>query len=85
VVGELQWWNCGHDSPEDLWLWYRGILIDAQGALGRPGTALIGSNFWHERAKGHPVYKDAFRLLFSAHRLEILNLKRVLEARYAVK
>lgn len=75
-------WDCGHTDPDDLWLWYRGLLIDANGALGRPGTAMLWTNFVHERVRSNPVYRAGFQHLYSAHSLEIRNLKAVLEDRF---
>lgn len=78
-------WDCSHADPDDLWLWYRGLLIDGQGALGRPGTGFIWSNFVHERVKASPEYTAGFAYLFSAHSLEIRNLKAIVEHKFGRK
>ncbi|MFW5740375.1 MAG: hypothetical protein ACOC1F_08410 [Myxococcota bacterium] len=75
-------WNCSHTDPDDLWLQYRGLLVDAATALGRPGTAFFWMNFVHDRVKSDPVYAQGFKLMFSVHRLEIQNLKKVVEYRF---
>ena len=75
-------WNCSHQDPEDLWILYRGLLVDAEPALGRPGTACLWTNFMHERTKSDPIYAQGFKMMYAVHRLEIRNLKHILEFTY---
>jgi len=76
-------WNAGHASPDDLWISYRGMLVDAQPAMGRAGTAFFWTNFVHERVKQDPMLKMGFKAMYSAHKIEIENLKMILEERFA--
>lgn len=75
-------WDCSHSDPDDLWMLYRGLLVDAGPALGRKGTAFMWSNFMHERVKKDPMLSMGFRAMFSAHSIEIGNLKMILEDMY---
>lgn len=75
-------WYAGHDNPEDLWIYYKGMLVDAEKAVGRKGTAFFWTNFVHERVKKDPMLAMGFKMMYSAHKIEINNLKIVLEERY---
>ncbi|MGC4114328.1 MAG: 3-oxoacyl-ACP synthase III family protein [Myxococcales bacterium] len=76
-------WNCSHDDPEQLWICYRGLLVDAQRTLGRPGTAFFWTNFFHERIRQDPMLSMGFKAMYAAHKVEIENLKMILEDRFA--
>ncbi len=78
-------WNCSHDNPDDLWIGYRGMLVDAQPTLGRKGTAFFWTNFVHERVRRDPMLAMGFKAMYAAHKIEIENLKMVLEDRFAPK
>ena len=75
-------WQAGHADPDDLWIFYNGILTDAGPTLGRPGTAFLWTNFVPERIKADPMVAIGFKMMYSAHRIEINNLKIILEERY---
>lgn len=75
-------WDCGHQDADDLWILYRGMLVDAEPAFGRAGTACFWTNFVHERTKSDPVYARGFEMMFAVHRLEMSNLKHILEFVY---
>jgi 3-oxoacyl-[acyl-carrier-protein] synthase III len=75
-------WRCSHTDPEDLWIVYKGVLVDAAEAFGRPGSALVWINFVHERVRRDPALAAGFRLMHAAHMVEIGNLKLILEARH---
>ncbi|MBI5548869.1 MAG: 3-oxoacyl-ACP synthase III family protein [Deltaproteobacteria bacterium] len=78
-------WNCGHADPEDLWIRYRGMLVDALPTLGRKGTAFFWTNFVHERVKQDRMLAMGFKAMYAAHKIEIENLKMILEDRFAAK
>ncbi|HEY3354702.1 MAG TPA: ketoacyl-ACP synthase III [Polyangia bacterium] len=78
-------WRCSHADPDDLWLVHQGQLVEAQAAFGRPGTAFLWMNFVHERARRDPALGAGFRFMFARHRLEIANLKMILEDRFAAR
>ncbi|CAN2040131.1 3-oxoacyl-(acyl-carrier-protein) synthase III [Candidatus Magnetomoraceae bacterium gMMP-15] len=75
-------WNCSHNNPDDLWMIYKGMLVDAEKAVGRKGTAFFWSNFVHERVKNDPMLAMGFKMMYSAHKIEINNLKMILEDCY---
>lgn len=75
-------WQAGHENADDLWIYYKGILIDSELAFGRPGSAFFWSNFVHERVKSDPALSKGFEVMFSAHKIEINNLKILLESEY---
>ncbi len=72
-------WRCGHESPQDLWIVYKGFLVDAMPSLGRPGTAFFWTNFVHQRVKEDPQLRFGFKCMYAAHALEMANLKAILE------
>lgn len=76
-------WLVGHDNPDDLWMDYQCQLLDAQPLLGRPGSVLLWITYGHARFLNDPLYAKAFGLMYSAHNIEINNLKKILEDRYA--
>lgn len=76
-------WQAGHSDPDDLWIVYKGMLVDARKAMGVAGTAFFWTNFAHRRIESDPKLQAGFKLMFSAHRIEIQNLKKLLEASHA--
>jgi len=76
-------WQAGHADPDDLWIYYRGILTDTEKAMGRKGTAFFWTNFVHERVKQDPMLAVGFKAMYAAHEIEINNLKMILEHKYA--
>lgn len=61
------------------------MLVDAEKAIGRKGTAFFWINFVHERVKKDPMLAMGFKMMYSAHKIEINNLKMILEERYREK
>ncbi len=76
-------WQAGHADPDDLWIYYRGMLTDAEAAMGRKGTAFFWTNFVHKRVREDPMLAVGFKAMYAAHEIEINNLKMILEAEYA--
>ncbi|MFV1998480.1 MAG: hypothetical protein ACC641_10780 [Acidiferrobacterales bacterium] len=76
-------WRAGHADPDDLWIYYRGILTDAEAAMGRKGTAFFWTNFVHKRVKQDPMLAIGFKAMYAAHEIEINNLKMILENNFA--
>eukprot|EP01106_Pelomyxa_sp_JSP_P000816 TRINITY_DN1119_c0_g1_i4.p1 TRINITY_DN1119_c0_g1~~TRINITY_DN1119_c0_g1_i4.p1 ORF type:complete len:457 (-),score=172.23 TRINITY_DN1119_c0_g1_i4:105-1322(-) len=74
-------WLCGH-AKGDLWMYYNGCVFDAMATHGRPGTAVMWSNYVHERVKKDPIYQMAFEGMHTAHMLEITNMKNILETEF---
>ncbi|TAK53858.1 MAG: hypothetical protein EPO25_09270 [Gammaproteobacteria bacterium] len=75
-------WQAGHADPDDLWIVYKGLLADAGRVMGRKGTAFFWTNYVHERVRNDPMLAVGFKAMYSAHRIEINNLKMILEAEY---
>jgi hypothetical protein len=78
-------WYVGHESPDNLWIYYFGLMADAQKALGRRGTAFIWVNFAHDSFKKDAQIAHLIKHMRSAHNFEINNLKMILEYRYGRK
>jgi 3-oxoacyl-[acyl-carrier-protein] synthase III len=78
-------WYAGHETPDDLWIHYKGMLADAEKAVGKKGTAFFWINFVHERVKKDPMLAMGFKMMYSTHKIEINNLKMIVEELYREK
>jgi hypothetical protein len=93
-------YHCAWDQPDDLWMRVHLRFLDAEGAMGRPGTMLLWSTFHHPYfvpSPDHPDHVqasiaqpgrtwigDVWRLFPAVHALEAANLKLILEARWPI-
>lgn len=78
-------WQCNHSDPDDLWMVYKCMVVDANQVLGRPGSAFIWVVFVHEYVKSDPALAMGYKAMYTAHSIEAGNLKMILESRYAGK
>ena len=78
-------WYAGHESPDGMWIYYQGMLADGQIALGRDCTTFFWTNFVHERVRKDRMLVMGFKLMRSAHMIEINNMKMILEEKYGGK
>jgi hypothetical protein len=87
-------YHCAWDQGDHLWMIYLNRIVDAQVVLGRPGSVLFWQNCHHpfydknpfpEAAPpGRPMWVgDIWPAFFAGHSLELQNLKRIVEHRYA--
>ncbi len=78
-------WQCNHSDPDDLWMVYKCMVVDANEVIGRPGSALIWIVFVHEKVKSDPSLVMGYKSMYTAHGIEAGNLKKILESRYKVR
>lgn len=78
-------WYAGHERPDDLWIYYQGLLANGEIALGKKGTTFFWTNYVHERVRRDRALVMGFKLMRSAHMIEITNMKMILEDRYGKK
>lgn len=76
-------WQCNHSDPDDLWMVYKCMVVDANQVIGRPGSAFIWVVFVHEKVKSDPELAAGYKVMYRAHSIEAGNLKQILESRYA--
>lgn len=76
-------WQCNHSDPDDLWMVYKCMVVDANQVLGRPGSAFIWVVFVHEKVKSDPELAMGYKAMYRAHSIEAGNLKKILESRFA--
>lgn len=74
--------RCNHTDPDDLWMVYKWMVVDANDVIGRPGSAFIWIVFIHEKVKDDPSLAMGYKYMYTAHSIEAGNLKSVLESRY---
>ncbi|HWH69314.1 MAG TPA: hypothetical protein VNT26_08000 [Candidatus Sulfotelmatobacter sp.] len=76
-------WQCNHSDPDDLWMVYKCMVVDANQVLGRPGSAFIWVVFVHGKVQEDPALAAGYKMMYTAHSIEAGNLKKVLESRFA--
>lgn len=85
--------HCAWDQGEELWMVYLHRIVPARTVLGKPGSVVIwtncchpyyGSNPWPELASSPERLwvGDLWGLFYAGHRMEIENLKKILEHRH---
>ena len=63
-------WYAGHENPDDMWIYYQGMLADGQVALGKDCTTFLWTNFVPERIRQDRLLVMGFKLMHSAHTIE---------------
>lgn len=85
--------KCAWDQGEELWMVYLHRIVPAQTVLGKPGSVVIWTNCRHPHYDknphpelvpnpGRPWVGDVWGLFYAGHRVEIENLKKILEHRH---
>ena len=93
-------YHCAWDQAEELYMRVHLRFLDAQGAMGRPGTMMLWSTFRHpyfSPSPRHPAHlrasaerpgrawiSEMWPLFPAIHGLEAENLRRILEARWTI-
>ncbi len=87
-------YHCAWDQGDHLWMIYLNRIVDAQVVLNRPGSVVFWQNcrhpFYNENPfpetapPGRPMWVgDIWPAFYAGHSLELENLKRIIEQRYA--
>ncbi|MFF3159665.1 SRPBCC family protein [Streptomyces sp. NPDC057910] len=87
-------YHCAWDQGEELWMIYLMRVVPAEQVLGRPGSVVLWTNCRHPYYDSNPHPElapaqrpvwvgDVWHLFFAGHRLELDNLKAILEHRHA--
>lgn len=85
-------YHCAWDQGEELWMIYLFRIVPAQQVLNKPGSVVIWTNCRHPNYDKNPYphlapspdriwVGDLWPLFFAGHRIELDNLKRILEYR----
>lgn len=88
-------YHCAWDQGEHLWMIYLNRVVPAERVLGKRGCVITWSNFRHPHYDRNPYPEKAppnrpwvgelWDMFYGGHLIEIQNLKRILEHRYAPK
>lgn len=87
-------YHCAWDQGEQLWMIYLMRVVPAQLVLGRPGCVITWTNCRHPNYDCNPYPEkappgrrvwvgDMWPFFFAGHRIELDNLKAILEYRHA--
>ncbi|MEU0132170.1 MULTISPECIES: SRPBCC family protein [unclassified Streptomyces] len=85
-------YHCAWDQGDKLWMIYLFRIVDAQVVLDKPGSVVIWTNCRHPYYDKNPHPElapspdrmwvgDLWPLFFAGHRIELDNLKKILEYR----
>jgi len=85
-------YHCAWDQGDELWMIYLFRIVPAQRVLGRPGSVLTWTNCHHPHYDKNPYPElapspdrpwvgDFWPLFYAGHRVELTNLKTILEYR----
>lgn len=85
--------KCAWDQGDELWMVYLHRIVPAQTVLGKSGSVVIWTNCRHPyydknpnpHLASHPRrlwVGDLWNLFYAGHKLEIDNLKKILEHRH---
>ncbi|MGC4807703.1 SRPBCC family protein [Micromonospora sp. DT233] len=86
-------YHCAWDQGEDLWMIYLFRVVPAERVLGRPGSVVTWTNCHHPNYDKNPYPElapdpqrpwvgDFWPLFYAGHKIELTNLKRILEHRH---
>jgi hypothetical protein len=87
-------YHCAWDQGNHLWMIYLNRIVDAQLVLNRPGSVVFWQNCRHPFYDANPFPEtapperpmwvgDIWPAFYAGHSLELENLKRIVEHRYA--
>jgi hypothetical protein len=87
-------YHCAWDQGEILWMIYLMRVVPAQLVLGRPGCVILWTNCHHPYYDTNPCPQkappgrkvwvgDMWPFFYAGHRIELDNLKYILEYRHA--
>lgn len=87
-------YHCAWDQGEELWMIYLFRIVPAEQVLGKPGSVVLWTNCRHPNYDKNPYPElapspdrvwvgDLWPLFFAGHRIELENLKRILEYRHS--
>jgi len=87
-------YHCAWDQGDHLWMIYLNRIVDAQLVFNRPGSVVFWQNCRHPFYDSNPFPEtapparpmwvgDIWRAFYAGHSLELGNLKRIVEHRYA--
>ena len=87
-------YHCAWDQGDHLWMIYLNRIVDAQLVFNRPGSVVFWQNCRHPFYDENPFPEaappsrpmwvgDIWRAFYAGHLLELQNLKRIVEHRYA--
>lgn len=87
-------YHCAWDQGEELWMIYLFRVVPAQQLLNKPGSVLTWTNCHHPNYDKNPYPElapsadrvwvgDLWPLFYAGHRIELDNLKRILEYRHS--
>ncbi|MFD6993477.1 SRPBCC family protein [Streptomyces sp. NPDC059943] len=85
--------KCAWDQGEELWMVYIHRIISAETVLGKRGSVVIWTNCHHPNydknphpelasSPDRPWVGDTWGLFYAGHKIEIDNLKKILELRH---
>jgi hypothetical protein len=85
-------YHCAWDQGDELWMIYLFRIVPAQQVLNKPGSVVIWTNCCHPNYDKNPYPELApspdrpwvgefWPLFYAGHRLELTNLKTILEYR----
>ncbi|WP_263166813.1 SRPBCC family protein [Streptomyces sp. SCSIO ZS0520] len=85
-------YHCAWDQGEELWMIYLFRIVPAEQVLGKPGSVVLWTNCHHPNYDKNPYPElspdperiwvgDLWPLFYAGHRIELENLKRILEYR----
>lgn len=85
--------HCAWDQGEELWMIYLMRVVPAQAVLGRPGSVVLWTNCRHPYYDANPFpdkappgrriwVGDMWPMFYAGHRIELDNLKHILEYRH---
>jgi hypothetical protein len=87
-------YHCAWDQGKELWMVYLYRVVDAEVVFGRPGSVLLWTNCHHPYYTKNPYPElapapdrmwvgDFWHQFYAGHKLELDNLKAILEYRHA--
>lgn len=90
--GRLVDYHCAWDQGKDLWMIYLNRIVDAELVLNKPGSVVFWQNcrhpFYNENPYpesapvGRPWVGNFWELFYAGHKIELDNLKNILEYRH---
>jgi hypothetical protein len=89
-------YHCAWDQGDHLWMIYLNRIVDAQLVLNKPGSVVFWQNCRHPFYDANPFPEtapasrpvwvgDVWNMFYAGHELELQNLKRIVEHRYAAE